>query len=690
MSTDTLTHSPITIERTGSVAVVVIDNRPINVGNHDVRAGLLAAISEIEADPTISAGVLIGGKSSFIVGSDLKEFDRPLAEPQLPAIIAAIEASRKPFVAAIHGAALGGGFELALGCDARIAAPASKLGLPETTLGMVPGAGGTQRLPHLIGTSAAIEIITSGRHISAEEGLRLGMIDLIAHGDLKAQSIDFAYHLGTRKSPALGRKLPPENVEVGEAAATRALEKGRNLPHIVEAVRLVRAAGRVPAVKGLLDERASFQRLRTAPHAKALRHMFFAERRAAKSDFAATGTPREIACVGVVGAGTMGAGIALALVQAGVPTIMVDNTQSALDRGMGSIDRSITRRTRSGRIDAAHANKMRGQLETSLDLNRMAVCDLVIEAVIEDIEVKREVFSALDRIAKPDALLASNTSYLDIDALAKTTSRPESVLGLHFFSPAHATRLLEVVRAEKTGPDAVASGLALARKLGKQSVVARNVFGFIGNRIYAAYRRECEFMLEDGALPHEVDAALEAFGFAIGPFAVADLSGLDIAWRMRQAQTKSRHPEARYVTIPDRLCEAGRMGRKTGFGYYAYSSDEAPGMPDPAVEAIIVEAAQAAGRKRYPIMPETIVRRALVAMVNEAALALADRVTGTPASIDSTMVNGYGFPRWIGGPLHWARQQEPRALAQDCDTLVAAAGKGGRRGDLTRLGLDLP
>ncbi|RDE09570.1 3-hydroxyacyl-CoA dehydrogenase NAD-binding domain-containing protein [Pelagibacterium lacus] len=689
-ATGNFAPSPIRLERQGAVAVIIIDNRPINVGSHAVRTGLLDAIKAIDTDPSIKGAVLIGGDRSFIVGSDLKEFDLPLAEPQLPAVIAAIESSPKPFVAALHGAALGGGYELALGCDARIAAPGTLVGLPETTLGMIPGAGGTQRLPRLTGTVAAIDLITSGRRVGADEALRLGMVDIIAHGDLREEAVNLALHYDGRKAPVLEKNLPTDDPDREELAAAAALRKSRNRPHIAEAIRHIRAVGRIPAAQGLLNERAAFQNLRIAPDAKALRHLFFAEREAGRSAFARTGEAKKIDRVGILGAGTMGTGIALAALAAGLTVRLVDNAEVALMRGRKAIEDQLARRVTQKRLRQSAADAQLGRLHIASSMDVFADCDLVIEAVIEDLSVKRDAFAALDRVVRPGTLLASNTSYLDIDRVAEVTSRPADVLGLHFFSPAHATRLLEVVRAEATSADALATGIALAGQLGKQAVIARNVFGFIGNRIYAAYRRECEFMLEDGALPHEVDDALEAFGFAMGPFAVADMSGLDIAWRMRQAQTGRRDPAARYVKIPDLLCEAGRLGQKAGAGYYSYGGPGQEKGRDPEVEALIVEASREAGRTRTSIAPDTIVRRALIAMVNEAALAIEDGAAETPASIDVTMTNGYGFPRWIGGPVHWARQQETTALHIDCDELVRQAGSGTRRGNLELLDVGQP
>lgn len=671
-------------EREGAVAVILIDNPPVNAGSLAVREGLLAALTAVASDPSVAAVVIMGDGRSFISGSDLKEFDLPLAEPQLPAVIRAVEDCPKTVVAALHGAALGGGFELALGCDARIATAATVVALPEATLGMIPGAGGTQRLPRMVGTTLAIDLVCSGRRVEAEEALRYGMIDQVAKGNLRAAATALALTLTGRKSLVIERAVPDDGADE-EVAAAAALKAGRNRPHIAAAIRHVRAARSVPAARALADERADFQRLRVSPEAKAIRHLFFAEREAARGGGLNKVPPRPLARFGVVGAGTMGAGIALAALQTDLSVVLVERDPAALQRGLTTIKAQIARRVETGRLTEADVNAMSARLTAGLDLGTLADCDLIAEAVVEDLAVKTAVFRTLDGLAKPGAVLASNTSYLNLDAIAAATGRPQDVIGLHFFSPAHVMRLLEVVRGKDSAEDALATGLALANRLGKQPVVAGNRFGFIGNRLYAAYRRHCEFMLEEGALPQDVDKALEAFGFAMGPFAVADLSGLDIAWRMRLQQASTRDPAARYVTIPDRLCEMGRLGRKTGAGYYRYKDGPARGAPDPEVEAIILAASADAGRTRHSFTAEEIVRRALLALANEAAVALADGAAMNADDIDVVLVNGYGFPRWAGGPVHWARNEDPGRLISDCDSLVTLAGPGTRRGDLSLL-----
>ncbi len=632
------------LERDGDIAVLVIDNPPVNAGSHAVRKALLAAIAAVEDDDSLTGAVLIGAGRSFISGSDLREFDLPLDPPQMPQVIAAIEASGKPFVAALHGAALGGGYELALGCDARIAAPGTVVGLPETALGIIPGAGGTQKLPRLVGRPEAIRLIAGAVRVPAERALTLGMIDAVAEGDLLAEAVAMARAMARTKRRIIDCPVP--EAEGLEEAVTKASARAR--PHVLAAIAHVRAAGTISAAEGLAAERATFQELRTAPEARALRHIFFAEREAARGHPDRSARPLPIARLGVIGSGTMGAGIATAILQAGRPVVLVDTDAEALARGIARIDDALAGAVKRGKMGATAAHDARARLEAGTDLAALAPCDLVIEAVFEDLGVKQALFARLDTVLRSDAVLATNTSYLDIDRMADAITNPERVIGLHFFSPAHVMKLLEIVRATHSSDAAMATGLSVAKMLGKQPVEAANGFGFIGNRIYAAYRLACEFMLEDGALPHQVDAALEDFGFAMGPFKVADLSGLDIAWNMRSAQVAMRDPADRYVTIPDQLCEAGRFGRKTGAGYFRYDGD-APAR-DPEVEALILAASETKGIIRQPLAPDAIVLRAMAAIVNEAALVMQDGIALRASDIDVVLVNGYGFPRWRGGP----------------------------------------
>ncbi len=681
-------NAVVSLERDGDVAVLIIDNPPINAGSVEVRRGLLETIEAFAADPTLKAAVVIGAGTTFVAGSDLREFGKPLEEPQLPAVILAIEDCRKPVVAALHGAALGGGFELALGCDARIALRGTVVGLPEVTLGIVPGAGGTQRLPRVVGVPAAIEMICSGTRVKAAAAQAQGLIDAVADGgysDLRAAAVAHARGLQGVKHRLRDCPVPVADEAEIEAASRSALRKGRSRPAVRAAIDAVKASLRLPMDEALAGERAAFQTLRVSKDALALRHLFFAEREAPKQPGLENTSPRPVSQIAVLGAGTMGSGIAIAALDAGYEVLLLEQDASALIRGQDRINNHYAGRVRDGKMDSAVADVCRGRLQASLDWALVAEADLVIEAVFEDLGVKQEVFRRLDRLARPGAVLATNTSYLDLDAIASVTARPQDVIGLHFFSPANVMRLLEIVRSAHIAPDVLATGLEVAKRLNKQVVVTANAFGFIGNRIYSAYRRQCEFMIEEGAYPEDVDAALEAWGFAMGPFAVADLSGLDIAWRMRQSQAASRDPDARFVRIPDRLCEAGRLGRKTGAGYYRYEADGKGRAPDPEVRAIIDEESAAKGIARRAMTSEEVQRRALLAMVNEAALLLGEGVAQRASDVDVVLANGFGFPRWEGGPVFWARERGATALAQDLDELARLSGPGFVRGDVRHL-----
>lgn len=675
----------VRMERDGDVAVLVIDNPPINAGSAEVRQGLLEAVVAVASDTQLKAAVVIGAGSTFIAGSDLKEFGQPLAEPQLPTVIAAIEACAKPVVAALHGAALGGGYELALGCDARIAAPGTVVGLPEVTLGIIPGAGGTQRLPRLIGVPKAIELVCAGTRVKADTAQRLGMVDALAEGDLRAAAVAYARSLGGAKVRLWERAVPAVPDEAIESASQAALRKGKHRPAVQAAIDAIVASARQPFDQALAQERVIFQELRLTREARALRHQFFAEREAAKLPELQGVEARPVERIVVIGAGTMGTGIAIAALDAGYRVSLLEQDEAALVRGAQRIAAHYEGRVAAGKMRAEVSEACRSRLDSGLDWTVMSQADLVIEAVFEELGVKQSVFRRIDECARPGAVLASNTSYLDLDAIARATARPQDVIGLHFFSPANVMRLVEVVRGADSVADALATGLAVAKRMRKMPVVTANAFGFIGNRIYAAYRRQCEFMIEEGAWPAEVDAALETFGFAMGPFAVADLSGLDIAWRMRQSQAATRDPAARYVHIPDRLCEAGRLGRKTGAGYYRYPAEGKGREIDPAVHDIVAAERAAKGVVPRALGSEEIQRRALLAMANEAALLLGEGVAQHAGDVDLALVNGYGFPRWEGGVVFWARERGREALAADLDELARLSGPGFVRGDVIHL-----
>ncbi|NWD66901.1 enoyl-CoA hydratase/isomerase family protein [Pseudomonas gingeri] len=665
------------------VAVLTIDNPPVNAGSVAVRRQLLDAVQTYSARTDISALVLIGAGNTFIAGSDLKEFGLPLESPQLPELIAAIESSSKPVVAALHGAALGGGFELALGCDARVAMPDCVVGLPEVTLGMIPGAGGTQRLPRLVGVVTAIEMICQGTRLPASEAFELGAIDALATGDLLVNAIAFAKQVQKRRVAELA--VPIAVSDSIDVAKRQAVSKGRNRPAVNEAIESILNAQWLPVADALQHERAVFQRLRESREAAALRYQFFAERSAGKLPSLEGVTVRPVESVGVIGAGTMGSAIAAAFLDAGMQVTLVEQSAAKLSAGFMLLTDLYQRQVASGRLDPQVRDSLLANLNPSLRYEDLASCQLIIEAVFEDQQVKLDVMSKIASVAGPDAVVATNTSYLDVDVIAASYPFPENVCGLHFFSPANVMKLLEIVDAERTSATTLATALAVAKRLKKVPVIASNAFGFIGNRIYSAYRRQAEFMLEEGASPYEIDQAMENFGFAMGPFAVADLSGLDIAWRMRKAQAPHRNPDARYVAIPDFLCDIGNLGRKTGAGYYRYPDGKRE--PDPAVLELIIDYRADRQITTKTFTAEQIQRRLLLAMVNESALVLAEGVARNQFDIDLALVNGYGFARWQGGPVFWAKGQDAAQLRDELAALGAVSGPGVALGDLSVLGI---
>ncbi|OWW22751.1 3-hydroxyacyl-CoA dehydrogenase NAD-binding domain-containing protein, partial [Noviherbaspirillum denitrificans] len=524
-------NSLVRMERDGDIAVIVIDNPPVNAGSLGVRQGILACIRQIDTDPAVAGAVIIGGGKTFIAGSDLKEFGKPIEEPQLPVVIAAIEQCSKPVVAALHGAALGGGYELSLGCDARVAAPGTVVGLPEVTLGMIPGAGGTQRLPRLTGIAKAIGLICAGTRVEAAKAQQLGMVDAVAEGDLREFAVKYARRMEARKRPVRDRLPPADDATAIQEAAEAALKAGRNRPQVAAAIAAVMSVATTPIDEALAAEREVFQKMRVGNEAFALRHLFFSERESHKHPELEGASARSVHKIAVIGAGTMGTGIALAALAGGFEVVLLEQEADALQRGLARIEEHYAQRIAAGKMKMAEAQEQQARLSAGIEDTLLDGVQLVIEAVFEDLSVKRIVMRRIESLLPPGVILASNTSYLDLDAIAEATHRPQDVVGLHFFSPANVMRLLEVVRGAYTSPDVLATCFDVARRLGKLPILTGNAFGFIGNRIYAAYRRQCEFMLEEGALPEQVDAAVEAFGFAMGPFAVADLSGLDIAWR---------------------------------------------------------------------------------------------------------------------------------------------------------------
>ncbi|MGE3989050.1 3-hydroxyacyl-CoA dehydrogenase NAD-binding domain-containing protein [Pseudorhodoplanes sp.] len=674
----------VRLERKGSVGLIIIDNPPVNAGSWDVRSGIFECIRQIGEDPTLEAAVLVGTGTTFIAGSDIKEFDKPLRDPQVPAVIAALENCPKPVVAAIHGAALGGGFEIALGCDARVAENTAVVGLPEVQLGLIPGAGGTQRMLRLTGMVAAIELITTGRKVPAPEALRIGLIDTIAEGDLREFAAKYALEMHGGKRRVRDMAVPQYDEAELTAAVGAAERRGRWNPAIAEAIAIVRRAADVPIDIGLKEEREIFQRLRVSESAAAMRYLFFAERKAGRLDDGKDAQPKAVRSVGVVGGGTMGAGIAVCFADAGIPVTLVERHQAALDGAFARLRAIYMRSVESGELAEAELNRHMSSIRPGISLPGLSDVDLVIEAVPEEIDIKREILTKLDDVIRPETILASNTSYLDLNRLGMEIRRPERFVGMHFFAPANLMPLMEVVRTAKTSTETLATAVVVARKLRKVPVIARVCEGFIGNRIYSAYRRECEILLEEGAYPEQIDSALEAFGFAMGPFAVSDLSGLDIAWQTRKRQAALRNAQERYVDILDQLCELGRLGRKTKAGWYDYSSAASRGRLDPAVHRLIENASRKKGIERRQFTAAELQGRALAAMLNEAALVLEDGVAERASDIDLVLVNGCGFPAVRGGILFWVSRQDRKKIEQQIDKVAADIGFGFRRANLDR------
>lgn len=653
--------NPVSTELRGKILLVTVDNPPVNALGVAVRRGLMAAIEAADANPAVGAVLIVGAGRNFIAGADIREFGLPPQPPLLTEVCSRIEASRKPVIAAIHGAALGGGLEVALGAHYRIAVASAKLGLPEVALGLLPGAGGTQRAPRLVGAAAALDIILSGRHVGAAEALKLGLIDRVAQSDdTLAEGLAYAQELlaaqaGPRRSRDAQALADRATAQAAiDAARADVQKKQRHLfsPHkIVEAVQ---AALDKPFDEALKLERQFFMQCLDSPQRAGLIHAFFAEREVAKVPEAAAAQPRPFKTIGVVGGGTMGAGIAVAALDAGLPVTMVERDQVSIDRGRANVEKVYDGLVAKGRMTVEGQAAVMARFTGSTDYAAFKDVDLVIEAVFEDIEVKKAVFAELDRVCKPGAVLATNTSYLDIDAIAASISRPQDVIGLHFFSPANIMKLLEIVVPAKVSADVVATAFELAKKLKKVPVRAGVCDGFIGNRILAVYRQAADYLMEDGASPYEIDAAVREFGYPMGPFQVSDLAGGDIGWATRKRKAATRNPAARYVQIADRICERGWFGQKTQRGWYQYPQGSRSGQQDPEVLAIVDAERQRAGITPRSFSSDEIIRRYMAAMINEGANVVHQRIALRPLDVDVTFLYGYGFPRFRGGPMKYA------------------------------------
>lgn len=647
----------VTIEE--GIAVILVDNPPVNALSQAVRQGLVDAIEAVDSDDAVSAGVIIGAGRTFIAGADISEFGKPPLEPFLPDVVNRIEASTKPIVAVLHGTALGGGLEVAMGAHYRVAMPGAKVGLPEVLLGIMPGAGGTQRLPRLTGIEPALEMITSGRHVPVAEALNLGIVDALSdESSPRSAGIAFARKIlseGKSARPIAGMTAPTKDATVLSTWREKLTKSAKGQIAPLTAVDAVEAAADLPFAEGLAEERRLFKTLLESPQREGLVHAFFAERKVAKLPEIAGVAPRPLDSIGVIGGGTMGAGIAFAALLSGLDVTLIERDEEASTRAAGTLSKLYDGAVKRGKVSAEVKDlALAERFRAVTDYAALREVDLVVEAVFESLEVKQDVFTKLDAVCKPGAVLATNTSYLDINDIAAMTKRPEDVIGLHFFSPAHIMKLLEVVVADKTSTEVTATGFALAKKLKKIAVRAGVCDGFIGNRVMSRYRAAAENMVLDGASPYEVDKAVVAFGFPMGPFAMGDLAGLDIAWAARKRRAPTRDPRERVPTFADRLCEAGWLGQKKGRGYYRYEEGSRKGTPDPDVQAIIAEERQAQGVTPREFTQEDITRRYLAATINEAAKIVEEGIALRPLDVDITILSGYGFPRWRGGPMKHA------------------------------------
>ncbi len=652
----------VTMEKDGDVAVIIVNNPPVNALSWHVRQGLEDNFGAALADDSVKAIVLRCAGATFIAGADISEFGKPPRGPDFNAVLNSIEAASKPVVAAIHGTALGGGLETALVCHYRVAVPSAKLGVPEVKLGLLPGAGGTQRLPRVVGVEAAATMTSTGDPLPAAKAKELGLVDELAGEDsLAADAITFARAKiadgprPTRERPVFGDVAVIEQLKTANAKRWRGFEA----PYANLAC--VEAATRLPFDEGLAFEREQFMKLMFGSQSAAQRHIFFAERQAAKIDGLPKDTQlRDIKKVGVIGAGTMGGGISMNFLQKGIPVTIVEMQQEALDRGTGVIRKNYDASAAKGRFKPEQVDQMMGLLTPSLSLDDLADCDLIIEAVYENMDVKKDIFGKLDTIAKPGAILASNTSYLDIDEIATATSCPGDVLGMHFFSPANVMKLLEVVRGEKTAPDALATAMAIGKKIGKVAVVAGVCDGFIGNRMLKPRQVEAMNLLMEGATPQQIDKVHVEFGMPMGPFQMSDLAGVDIGWH--------RDP-TRIESIRDALAAVGRWGQKTGKGFYDYDEKRNPS-PSTEVAEIIEDFRQRSNKAKREISDQEIIERTLYPMVNEGALILSEGKAQRASDIDVVWIYGYGWPVYRGGPMFWAG-------LEGTDKIVAALEKHG-------------
>ncbi len=644
----------------GSIAVLTLDNPPVNGLGQATRTGIAAGIEQANADAKVAAIVLVGAGKVFSGGADIREFNTPkaMAEPTLGSVIRTVEASTKPVVAAIGGACMGGGLELALGCHWRVASPGAPIALPEVRLGILPGAGGTQRLPRVVGVETALRMIVGGASVTAGELRDARIFDAIIDGDILEGALAFARTAIAERRP-MGRVRDiaidcPDAVNLLESARGKAAVDAKHFPAPQKCIDAVAAAVALPFDDGIALERRLFLELVQTPESRALRHAFFAERAAARiPDVPATTPTRKIGSIGVIGAGTMGTGIAMNGLGARIPVTLLEMNQEALDKGVAMIRRNYEASAQRGKLTRDRLEENMALLRPTLAYDDLNGVDLVIEAVFEDMDLKCRVFEALDHVLKPGAILATNTSTLDVNRIAAATNRPQDVIGMHFFSPANVMKLLEVVRGAKTGNDALMTVMRFAKTIGKVAVVSGVCDGFIGNRMLEQYLRQAMFLLDEGASPQRVDAALEEFGMAMGPFRMSDLAGNDVGWRIRKRRYVEK-PQLAYSRIADRLCELGRFGQKTGKGWYRYEPGRRDPIPDPAVDALIAGYRAEIGLAPRAVDADEIVDRCILALVNEGARVLEEGIALRASDIDLAYLAGYGFPRYRGGPMLYA------------------------------------
>lgn len=647
----------VTFAKEGSVGVITVNNPPVNALSQAVRAGIKAGIAKGMAEADVSAMVIICDGRTFIAGADIREFGKPPMEPHLPDVCQFIEDCPKPVVAAIHGTALGGGLEIPLSCHFRIAVATAKVGLPEVKLGLLPGAGGTQRLPRVAGVQAALEMITSGTPVAAAKAKAMGILDEIVDGDLKAAALAFARKAVDEKLPLrrvsrLAARLDTPTVFEDFAKANARKFRGFLAPY--KCIESVKNAAELPFAEGMKKEREIFLELQASDQSKAQRHVFFAEREVVRIPGLPDDQPtRAITSVGVLGAGTMGGGIAMCFANAGIPVKLLDVKQEFLDKGLAIIQKNYANTVAKGSLKQEVMDKRMSLIQPTLAYEDLKDADLVIEAVFEDMAIKKEVFTKLDAVCKPGAILASNTSYLNIDDIAAITRRPQDVMGMHFFSPANVMRLLENVRGAKTSPEVYATAMKIGKTIGKVPVLVGVCDGFVGNRMLAKRTRECGFMLEEGALPWQIDKVIYNFGFPMGPYQMGDMAGLDIGWRNRKAKFSTLSDREKKNTILDKICEMGHFGQKTGSGFYKYD-EKRNATPDPMIEELIINHSKDVGITRRTITDQEIVERAIYSMINEGAKILEEGIAARPLDIDVVWLYGYGFPVYLGGPMFYA------------------------------------